>query len=93
MKLIFHDIERLDMILEEWKQLSRKAWENDYDYLQKDRFPKKGVGWYTIRNCNRSTDIECIPETKSCWFFHIYMINLIKFKDELKVLEELDGLQ
>ena len=29
------------MKVEEWKQLCRKAWENDYDYLQIDRFAKK----------------------------------------------------
>ena len=33
MILLFHDIAGLDMNLEEWKQLCRKAWENDYDYL------------------------------------------------------------
>ena len=32
--LLFHDKAGLDMNLEEWKQLCRKAWENDYDYLQ-----------------------------------------------------------
>ena len=51
--LLFHDIAGLDMNLEEWKQLCRKAWENDYDYLQIDRFAKIGEGGYTIRNCNK----------------------------------------
>ena len=41
---LFHDIAGLDMILEEWKQLCRNAWENDYDYLQTDRFAKIGEG-------------------------------------------------
>ena len=40
MILVFHDIARLDMNLVEWKQLCRKAWENDYDYLHVDRFAK-----------------------------------------------------
>ena len=31
---IFHDIAGLDMNLEKGKQLCRKAWENEYDYLQ-----------------------------------------------------------
>ena len=52
------------MNLEEWKQLCRKAWENDYDYLQIERFAKIGEGRYTIRNCNKTTYIECSPETK-----------------------------
>ena len=36
--LLFHDIARLDMNLEEWKQLCRKAWEIDFDYFQIHRF-------------------------------------------------------
>ena len=32
--LLFHDIAGLDMNLEEWKQLCRKAWENDYDFFK-----------------------------------------------------------
>ena len=62
--LLFHDIAGTDMNLEEWKQLRRKAWENDYEYLQIDRFTKIGEGRYTIRNCNKNKYIECTPETK-----------------------------
>ena len=50
------------MNLEEWKSLCRKAWENDYDFLQIDRFTKIGEGRYTIRNCNKTTYIECTRE-------------------------------
>ena len=50
--LLFHDIAGLDMSLYEWKQPCRKAWENDYDYLQIDRFAKIGEVKYTIRICN-----------------------------------------
>ena len=50
--LLFHDKAGLDTNLEERKQLCRKAWENDYDYLQLGRFAKIGEGRYTIRNCN-----------------------------------------
>ena len=41
------------MNLEDLKQLRRKAWEKDYDYLQVDRFAKIGEGRYTIRNCKK----------------------------------------
>ena len=34
--LLLHDIAGLDMTLQEWKQLCRKAWENEYDYLKVD---------------------------------------------------------
>ena len=61
---LFHDIAGLDMCLEEWKELCRKAWENEYDYLQIDRFAIIGNGRYTIRNCNKNIYIECTPETK-----------------------------
>ena len=62
--LLFHDIAGLDMNLEEWKQLCRKAWENEYDFLQIDRFAKIRNGRYTIRNCNKTTYTECTPATK-----------------------------
>ena len=52
------------MNLEEWKQLCRKTWENDYDYLEIYRFAKIGDGRFTIRNCNKNTYIECTPETE-----------------------------
>ena len=45
---LFHNKAGLDMNLEEWKQLCRKAPENEYDYIQIDRFAKIGEGWYTI---------------------------------------------
>ena len=63
--LLFHDIEGLDKNLEEWKQLCRKAWENEYDFLQIDRIARIGEGRYTIRNCNKTSYKVCTPETKS----------------------------
>ena len=70
--LLFHDIAGLAMNLEEWKPLCRKAWKNDYDYLQIDRFAKIGNGRCTIRNCNKNNYIECIPETKLFENIHIF---------------------
>ena len=52
---LLRDIAGLDLNLEQWNQLCRQAWENDYDYLQRDRFAKIGKGRYTIRNCNKFT--------------------------------------
>ena len=52
------------MNLEEWKQFCRKACENDYDYLQIDRFTKLGEGRYTIRNGSKTIYTERTPETK-----------------------------
>ena len=52
------------MNLEEWKQLCRKACENEYDCLQINRFAKIGESRYNIRHCNKNFYIECGPETK-----------------------------
>ena len=65
--LLLHDIARLDMSLEEWKELCRKAWENDYEHLQIDRFAEIEEGRYTIRSCFGATYTECSPETKPFW--------------------------
>ena len=48
--LLFQDIAGLDINLDEWKQLCRKAWENVSDYIQIDRFAKVGEERYAIRN-------------------------------------------
>ena len=53
--LLFHDIAGLNMNLQEWKQLCRKACANEYDYLQRDRFAKIGAGKYTKRYCNKTS--------------------------------------
>ena len=62
--LLLHDIAGSDMNLEKWKQYWRMTWENEYGYLQIDRFTKIGEGRYTNRNCNKATYIEGIRETK-----------------------------
>ena len=62
--LLFLDLAGLEIDLEEWKEFCRKAWENGYDFLKTDRFARIGEGTYTIRNCNKITYTECIPETK-----------------------------
>ena len=52
------------MNLQEQKQFCRKAWENEYDFLQIDRFAKTGDGRYTIRNCSKTAFIESSSQTK-----------------------------
>ena len=63
------------MNLEEWKQLRRMAWENDFEYSKIDRFAKIGEGRYTIRSCNKNTYIECTPETKPFRLFSNVVCN------------------
>ena len=80
--LLNHDIAELDMNLEELRELCSKAWENDYDLLQTDRFAKLGEGRYTIRICNRTAYIDCIPEAKPFQFL-IYKYDIFnKNKDD-----------
>ena len=78
--LLIHEIAGLDMNLEKWKQLFRKAWENEYDYFQINRFAKIRKDRYTIRNCNRNTYKKAIPETKPYYFFYMNMIYAKKIK-------------
>ena len=42
------------MILQEWKQLFRKACENEYEYLEIDRSAKIEKDKYTIKKCNKT---------------------------------------
>ena len=48
---------------------------------------------YTVRNCNKNTYKEAIPETKPYLFLYINIIYAMKNDDDLKDLEELDDLQ
>ena len=65
--LKFREVAEFDMNLEDWKQLCRKAWEDEYEYLQLDRFTKIGEGSKTTKNCNKTNYIECTPETNPLW--------------------------
>ena len=47
-----------------FKDLCRKSWEEDYNYLYIDRFKKRDRGKYCICNESKKTYIEAIPETK-----------------------------
>ena len=64
MILLFHDIAGLHMNLQKWKQLCRKARENDYDDLKIDRFVEMGEGTHAIKNSIKIIYTECTPETK-----------------------------
>ena len=62
--LLFHYRTGIDMSLDERKPLCRKVWENDYGYLQVDRFAKIGEVRYSTRNCLKTTYIEGTTKTK-----------------------------
>ena len=64
---MYNDIGGYDMKYDEFEEMCRKTWENDYDYLQIYRFAKTGEDKYTIGSCNKSTYIESTPEAKFFW--------------------------
>ena len=61
---IYRDVAGYDMGFDEFKELCRKSWDEDYNYLSFDRSEKRDQGRYCICNENKNTYLECIPETK-----------------------------
>ena len=61
---IYRDVAGYDMNYDEFKELCRKSWEEDYNYLSIDRSKKRDQRKNCICNESKHTYIECIPETK-----------------------------
>ena len=61
---IFRDVAGYDMNCDEFKELCRKSWGDDYNYLCFDRSKKRDQGKYCICNESKNTYLEAIPETK-----------------------------
>ena len=51
------------MSYDEFKQLCRKSWVDEYDYLCIDRSKERDLGRYCKCNASKNTYIECTPET------------------------------
>ena len=60
---LYRDVAGYDMRYDEFKELCRKSWEEDYKNLCIDRSIKKEQGIYCICNERKNTFIECTPET------------------------------
>ena len=60
----YRDVARYDMNYDEFKELCRKSWEEDYNYICIDRSKKRDQGKYCICNENKKTYIEATPQTK-----------------------------
>ena len=60
----YRDVAGYDMNYDEVKEICRKSWEEDYNYLYIDRSKKRDQGRYCICNESKNTYLECIPETK-----------------------------
>ena len=61
---IYRDVAGYDMDYNEFKDLCRKSWEEDYNYLYIDRSKKTDQGKYCICNESKKTYIEATPQTK-----------------------------
>ena len=60
----YRDVAGYDMNYDEFKDLCRKSWEEDYNYLYIDRSKKRDQGRYCICNESKKTYIEATPQTK-----------------------------
>ena len=65
MEHIYRDVAGFDMHYDELKELCRKSWEEDYNYLYFDRSKKREQGKYRTCNESKKTYIEATPQTKS----------------------------
>ena len=61
---IYRDVAGYDMIYDEFKELCRKSWEEDYNYICIDRSKKRDQGKYCICNESKNTYLEATPQTK-----------------------------
>ena len=61
---IYRDVAGYDMDYNEFKELCRKSWEEDYNYLYIDRSKKRDQGKYCLCNESKRTYIEATPQTK-----------------------------
>ena len=61
---IYRDLAGYDMNNDEFKDLCRKSWEGNYNYLCIDRSKKRYQGRYCICNESKKTYIEATPQTK-----------------------------
>ena len=60
----YRDVGGFAMSYDEFKEICRKSWEEDFNYLSFDRSKKKDQGRYCICNESKNTYIKCTPETK-----------------------------
>ena len=75
---ICRDVAGYDMNYDEFKELCRKSWEEDYNYLYIDRFEKRDQGKYCI--CNESKKI-CIEATLQTKPFYKHMTLMCNYKN------------
>ena len=61
---IYRDVAGYDLSYDEFKELCRKSWDENYNYLCIDRSKKRDQGRYCICNAGKKTYIEATSQTK-----------------------------
>ena len=61
----YRDVGGYDISYDEYKELSRRSWEDVYNHLCIDRSKKSDQGRYCICTKSKNTYIECTPQTKA----------------------------
>ena len=61
---IYRDVGGYVMSYDELKELCRRLWEDEFNYLCSDRSKKRDQGRYCICIWSKNTYMECTPETK-----------------------------
>ena len=61
----YRDIAGYGMSYDEFKELCRKSWEEDYNYLSIDTSKKRDQRRYCICNESKKTYIQATPRTKA----------------------------
>ena len=61
---IYRDVAGYDMSYGEFKELCRRSWDENYNYLCIDRSKKRDRGKYCICNEGKKTYLEATPQTK-----------------------------
>ena len=64
MNIYTRDVAGYDMNYDEFKELCKKSWDEDYNYPCIDRSKKRDQGKYCICNENKKTDLKATPQTK-----------------------------
>ena len=62
---IYRDVAGYDMSYDEFKELCRKSWDEEYNYFCIERSEKRDQGRYCIHNESKKTYIETTPQTKA----------------------------
>ena len=62
---MYYDLGAYDMKYDEFKEMSHKAWSENFNYLCFDMTKNKNEGKYRIFNESKNTYIECICETEA----------------------------